>query len=139
MIEIARALEWIYDTLAADVTLAGLVGTRIYDGVAPQGAAFPFLVFSHLGGSDTLGVGTFRALNSGLFQVKAVTESQSYVSATAIADRADEVLQGAAGSKNGATIASCQREQPLMQLEQNAGIEYRHVGGLYRPITHKEP
>lgn len=139
MIEIARALEWIHDTLSADATLAGLVSTRIFDGLAPQGSAYPFVVFNHQGGSDTLGVGAVRVLNSGLFQIKVVAQSDSYASGIAIADRIDEVLHGAAGSKDGAYIASCVREQAIMLIEQSNGIEYRHVGGLYRLITYKEP
>lgn len=138
MIEIARAMEWIHDTLSADATLTGLVSTRIFDGLAPQGSAYPFVVFNHQGGSDALGVGAARVLNSGLFQIKAMTESTSYSSAVSIADRIDEVLHGSAGSKDGAYIASCVREQPIMLIEQHNGIEYRSAGGLYRLISYKE-
>lgn len=138
MIEVARAMEWIFDTLSADATLTGLVSTRIYDGLAPQGSSYPFVIFNHQGGADVRGVGTFRAMNSSLFQIRAHTESESYSSATAIADRIDTVLQGAAGSKDGAYIATCVREQPLMLLEQNNGIQYRSAGGLYRLIAYEE-
>lgn len=139
MIEIARALEWINDTLLADATLTGLVSTRVHDGLAPQGSAYPFVVFNHQGGYDALGVGSARVLNSGLYQIKAVTESDSYASAIAIADRIDEVLHSAAGSKDGAYVAACVREQPIMIIEVSNGIQYRHAGGLYRLLTYKEP
>ena len=47
MIEVARALEWIYTTLSTDTTVANLIDDRIYDGVAPQGSAYPLIIFNH--------------------------------------------------------------------------------------------
>lgn len=132
MIEPARALEWIYDTLSDDSALAALVSTRIFDGVAPQGSAYPFVVFNHQGGSDTRGVGTFRAFNNSLYQVKAVGKGESYAETTAIADRIDAVLQGAAGNANGGLVLGCVRETVLMMPEVTAGISYRSVGLLMR-------
>lgn len=132
MIEIARAMEWIYDTLSADVTLAGLVSTRIYDGLAPQGSAFPFVAFNHQGGADLRGVGTERVFNNSLYQVKAVTKGGSYVSGAAIADRIDTLLHGQNGTTSDGVIIGCVRDQALMLIEQQNGVEYRHIGGIYR-------
>jgi len=132
MIEIARVLEWIYDTLSADSTLTGLVSTRIYDGLAPQGAAFPFVVFNHQGGSDLRGVGSERVFNNSLYQVKAVTKGGSFSSGATIADRIDALLQAASGTTSDGVILGCVREQAIMLIEQQSGVEYRHVGGIYR-------
>lgn len=138
MIEIARAMEWIHDTLAADTDISNLVSTRIYDGVAPQGAAYPFIVFNHQGGADARGVGTYRAFDNSLYQVKAVTQSESYTSSILIADAIDAVLQGASGTKDGGYIGPAVREQSLMLTEVSKGIVYKSAGGLYRLLAQEQ-
>lgn len=133
MIEVARALEWIYATLAADTDIDNLVDGRIYDGLAPQGAAYPLIVFNHQGGADARGVGVYRAFDNSIYQVKAVTQAESYSTATEIADAIDAALQGASGTADGGYIGPCVREQTLMLIELGkGGIQYRSVGGLYR-------
>lgn len=132
MIEIARVLKWIYTTLSGDATLAGLVSGRIYDGLAPQGSLFPFVVFNHQGGADLRGVGTARAFNNSLYQVKAVIDKGSFVTIATIADRIDTLLHGVNGTADNGVILGCVREQPLMLIEQENGVQYRHAGGIYR-------
>lgn len=132
MIEPLRVNQWIYETLSGDATIASLVGTRIYEGLAPQGAALPFVVFQFMAGADVVAVGAVRVMNSGLYQVKAICQGESYSPAAAIADRIDTLLQGANGSVSDGVIYGCTREQPLTLIEQEHGIQYRHVGGLYR-------
>lgn len=133
MIEVARALEWIYTTLSNDATVTNLIDDRIYDGLAPQGANYPFIVFNHQGGADARGVGVYRAFDNSLYQVKAVTQAESYSQATEIADAIDDALQGASGTADGGYIGPCVREQTLMLIELGkGGIQYRSAGGLYR-------
>ena len=133
MIEVARALEWIYTTLSTDTTVANLIDDRIYDGVVPQGSAYPLIIFNHQGGADARGVGVYRAFDNSLYQVKAVAQSESYSEATEIADAIDEALQGASGTADGGYIGPAVREQTLMLTEVGkGGIQYRSVGGLYR-------
>lgn len=135
MIETARALLWVYETLANDATLADLVDDRIYDGLAPEGSAFPYVVYSFQAGTDTVVIGAARILNRGLYLVKAVAETQSYSGPTQIADRVDELLQAANGSTVDGLILGVNREQPIMYIETIDGIQFRHVGGLYRIFT----
>lgn len=135
MIEPLRGNEWLYTVLSGDATITGLVGSRIYDGLAPQGAALPFVVFNFQGGVDLRGVGTVRVFNSGLYQVKAICQGESYAPAAAIADRIDELIHGNRGSVSDGSVVDCVREQPLTLIEQQNGVQYRHVGGLYRIIV----
>lgn len=135
MIEIARAMEFIHDTLAIDTTLTGLVGDRIYDGVAPEGTTFPYVVYNFQGGSDAVAVGAARVLNNSLFQVKAVAMAQSYIGPAEIADRIDVLLQAATGTAVDGLILGTNREQPIMYTEVVDKTQYRHVGGLYRMFT----
>jgi hypothetical protein len=135
MIEVARGLLWIYEKLANDATLAGLVDDRIYDGIAPEGAAFPYVIYNFQAGADTVVVGAARVLNSGLYLVKAVAETQSYSGPAEIADRIDDLLQAASGAADDGLILGANREQPIMYVEAVDTIQFRHVGGLYRIIT----
>lgn len=135
MIEVARGLLWIYEKLANDATLADLVDDRIYDGIAPEGAAFPYVVYSFQAGADTVVVGAARVLNSGLYLVKAVAETQSYSGPAEIADRIDDLLQAASGAADDGLILGANREQPIMYVEVVDTIQFRHVGGLYRIFT----
>jgi len=135
VIEPLRGHEWLYTVLSGDATITSLVGSRIYDGISPQGVIFPYIIYSFLGGADTRGVGTVRVFNSGLYQVKAVCEGESYAPAAAIADRIDELIHGNRGSVSDGSVVDCVREQPLTLIEQQNGVQYRHVGGLYRIIV----
>lgn len=52
VLEAAIAEKWLYGELAADAAVAALVGTRIYTGMAPHNATYPFVVFSLIDGFD---------------------------------------------------------------------------------------
>lgn len=135
MIETARVDRWLYERLAGDATLSGLVGGRIYAFVAPQGTAFPFVVFAHQGGHDVLGVGPARVMVSLLYQVKAVGQTAAVADLQPVADRIDALLHGASGAVPDGTILACVREQAIEEAEVDDGVQYRHVGGLYRLIA----
>ena len=49
-----------------------------------------------------------------------------------LADRIDELLHGVRGSIPGLSVLSCVREAPVAYAEIENGIQYRHLGGLYR-------
>lgn len=142
MQETARAEKWLYAVMSGDSGVGGvstLVGGRIYAYAAPSRASFPFVVFSHMGDYDVMGVGTARILASTLYQVKAVGKASavSMMSLQAIADRIDALLQGASGSVTDGVILSCVREQQISYVEQAESEVYMHLGGLYRiQITH---
>ena len=42
----------IHDKIAGVAGITALVGTRIYDAVAPEGGAYPFVTFSYAGGGE---------------------------------------------------------------------------------------
>lgn len=135
MIETIRVDQWLYERLSGDSTLSGLVGGRIYSYLAPQDAALPFVVFSHQAGHDVRGVGPARIMTSLVYQVKAVGQGHSFQQLKAIADRLDALLQGASGSVVDGTVLMCVREQPVEYVETDDGIQYRHLGGMWRIIA----
>lgn len=134
--ETIRVGAWLYSVLSADSTLAGLVSTRIYSYLAPDGSALPFVTYSYQGGRDVIVIGGVRIMNSGLYQVKVVTQSNSMVGATeTIATRIDDLLTRATGTVTGAIILACVREQPIGYVENSNGLRYNHAGGLYRIVA----
>lgn len=132
MIESARIDEWLYTLLSGDTTLTNQIGQRIYNLQAPQDAALPFVIFGYMQGIDVQGVGTARVMSSVVYQVKAVDEAESFTTAKGIADRLDALVQGASGSVSDGQILAARREQIIQYVETDVGIQYRHLGGLYR-------
>jgi len=132
MIETLRVDQWLYTVLSGDPTLKSLVGQRIYGYVAPEDAALPYVVYSHQAGHDVQGVGPARIMANLIYQVKAIGSGSSFVPLRAIADRIDALLQGASGGAVDGRVLMCIREQPIEYVEIDDGIQYRHVGGIYR-------
>lgn len=135
MIETLRVDQWLYERLSGDTTLSNLVGGRIYAYLAPQDATLPFVLYSHQAGHDVRGVGPARIMTSLVYQVKAVGQGGSFGPLKAIADRLDTLLQGASGSVVDGTVLMCVREQPIEYVEIEDGVQYRHLGGLWRIIA----
>lgn len=132
MLEILRVDQWLYTLLAGDAALRNWVGDRVYAYIAPPDAAFPFIVFSHQAGYDVRGVGPARIMTSLVYQVKVVGRGTSFAPFKAIADRIDQILQGASGSVVDGFILMCVRERPIAYVETEKGAQYCHLGGLYR-------
>lgn len=117
--------------------LSGLVSGRVYPSLAPQGAARPFIVWSHQGGSAMHAAGSdWRFLTLPLFLAKAVADGNSYAAADAIAADIDAALTGLSDSVtiDGTvyTVQGCRREVAVRYTEEVAGKPIRHVGGIYR-------
>lgn len=133
MIETTLVESFIYDKLSSDATLTAAVGGRIYSYVAPARTATPYVVFNAQSpGFDVMGVGTARVMLNCLYQVKVVVQDASFSKATDAANRIDALLHGAMGYPSGGEVLGCVREGPLAYAEVSDGIEYRHLGGLFR-------
>ncbi len=137
MQETFRAEQWLYTLLTTDSGAGGvntLVGGRIYAYVAPSGAAFPLVVYSHQGSHDVRGVGPTRIMASMVYQVKVIGKSSAagFGAIKAVADRLDTLLQGASGSVVDGRVLSCVREQGISYVENSGSDVYSHLGGLYR-------
>ncbi len=138
--ELYGADKFIHGLLAASVGLAALVGDRIYSEVAPQGAAFPHVVFSFQSGLDRNAIGAFRIFTRPTYLVKAVTKDFSLATANQIAAIADDVLMGARGTipSEQVSVMGCHRLMPVRYTEVRDGVRYNHVGGQYRLFVCKE-
>ncbi len=130
------AAKWLYTTLAADATLAALVGTRIYEDIGPEGAGYPRIVFQMQSpGSDTLGVGARRVWTPLLYIVRGIVQDDRYTSdLETIATRIDALLHDRQVEVTNGRIKSY-RERPFRRPERTDETEYRHLGGEYRLLT----
>jgi hypothetical protein len=133
MSELAAGAKWIYGVLTTDATLQGYIGAtaRVYDTLAPENATMPFVTFQYQGGYDVRTNGPARIWASTVWLVKAIGTGSTFATLQTIAGRVDALLTGKYGS-NTAGQVWCVREQPFQLLEVDAGVQYRHVGGLYR-------
>lgn len=131
--EVLLADQWLYNILSGDVQLAALVGVHIYSYLAPGGVTSPFVTYSFQGGADAIAVGGYRIMNTGSYQVKGITQSNSMVGPVkAIADRIDALLHRATGVVAGGIILACVRERPIAYMETSNGLRYNHAGGIYK-------
>lgn len=132
--ETTRVDVWLQTVLAADATLTGLVGDQVFSELAPQDASFPRVVHQHQGSVDVrTATSSGRIMLSGLWLVRGIAATEDFRSLQAIADRVDVLLERASGSADGGLVFSCTRESPFRLLEPaDGGIQYRHLGGLYR-------
>jgi hypothetical protein len=133
MSESARARSWLYQTLANDSALAPLIGRRIYNGRAEQGAAFPYVVLQLLSpGNDLIVVGAVRVWSDMLWLVKAVNKGTSTAALEPIADRIDALLHAKSGTVVGGVVHVAVRERPHELPERTDGVDYVNLGGEYR-------
>ena len=125
--ETPRAENWLFLTLAAAIPTV-----IAYSTIAPEGVAQPFIVYSQQSPSDLMGVGPARIWASFLYLVKVSGQINSYLPLKATADAIDTALHGASGTVADGAILDCIRERPFSLVEVTNGVEWRHLGGLYR-------
>jgi hypothetical protein len=136
---IRRAL---YGKMAGDTTLNNLLATppqgsskSIYYAVAPQGASFPYVLFDKSSGvpTYTMQTGT-SAMENTIWLIKAVDQSTSADRAESIDARLTVLLTDATLSISGGTLMYLRRESDVDYPEVTDGVNYRHVGSLWRLI-----
>lgn len=134
--ELIRVEQWIYQTLASDPAIAGVVGNRIYADMAPQTAVFPFIVFAHIGNVDVL-----RAMNNGrvaknIFLVRVIGKGNSVTGdLKMVADRFDPLLLKNNILVDGVRIAYVQHDQHAIRKDSENGVPMSYVGSYYLIFT----
>jgi len=128
--ETTRAESWLYQALAA-----GVPSLQAYSVVAPEGAAQPFIVFQQQATSDLMVVGAARVWASMLYLVKVVGQTTSFTALQPAADLVDAALHAAAGQVGGGTILACTRERAFSLVEESNGLQWRHLGGVFRLLV----
>lgn len=139
--ELQAAAKAFRAALTEDAAVAALAGTRIYEGLAPQGTALPYVLFSYHTGGDVQAQGSAgRILTRPVYLVKALTEGTDFGPADTLAAAVDGVVEDldsliSIGSET-YRVQVQGRLEPVRYLETVAGgSRYYHAGGLYRLIV----
>ena len=123
----------IFSTLnVASVTNEATGG--VFNSVAPQGAEPPFVVFQAMSKTDDYFAYTGRGAEA-VYMVKTIAQSPWPKSAGDIDTQVDSVMQDASLSITGFALLSCRREEDIYLVEDQEGVIYQHIGGLYRIIA----
>ena len=134
------AIRAFRDALRSSAAVSALVGPRIYEDEAPQGAALPFVVLELVGGQDRHAIGSGAlVLSRPVLAVRAVTEGTSYADADAIAFALHLVCADLAASVTlaGQTylVNALGRVSPIRSAPRTEQKRYPQAGGRYRVLV----
>lgn len=133
--------RWIRSRLASGTALCDLIGgtaaPRIYSGIAPDNASFPFVLYDIQDTRDAAGIAGERGCVVADYVVRAVTDEPSYDGGAAIMAHVDGLLHQQSGSVVIGTVTvlevlGCIRMHSVRYLEFEEGRRYNHLGGIYR-------
>lgn len=98
----------IYSLLTNDATVSGLVGTRVYPGMAPQGCARPFIVYQRVSGEAYPDLDGMTGIVKSRVQVDCY--ANTYQAASALYAAAIAALDVSPGTYGGIELASILRD-----------------------------
>ena len=123
----------IYSVLNVEAVTNEVTG-GVFNGIAPQGTEPPFVVFQAMSKVDDYFAFTGRG-GAAIYMVKAIDRSIWPKGAGDIDTQIDGVMQDASLSITGHALLMCRRESDIYLAEDQAGVVFQHVGGLYRIIA----
>jgi hypothetical protein len=137
MSEIVGLEDWIYGILHADNGAGGvdtLVAGRIFADEAPQGAVYPYVLFSaQSNAEDVVSLGPHRVMVATLYWIRVVGQGASKRALGTIYDRLDGLLQAAGGVTALVRVLMVNREAQIATPPATVnGVRYSQLGGLYR-------
>ena len=103
----------------------------VFNSIAPEGTEPPYVVFAAMSKVDDYFAYTGRG-GSAVYMVKAIDRSPWPKGAGDIDTQIDSVMQDASLSITGHSLLSCRRESDIYLIDDQAGVIYQHIGGLYR-------
>lgn len=134
-IETVELIEpWIYSTMWGDDDLRTLVGDSISGTLAPAPLTPPYVTFLMQSSLDVnTAAGGDRITTDNLYMIKGVTAGAGWDAAVPIASRLSALFHLPNRTVNvpGGSLVSI-RQQIVEYPEVDAGIQYRHLGGIFR-------
>lgn len=126
---------WLNETLSGDLDLVNLVGgiDNIVGTLAPEVINPPYVAWLCQSAIDKTGnAGQIIAADT-LYEVKTVAQTGSWDDVRPIAQRVHELLHrpGEVVTTDIGSL-SCVRERIIQYPEVDNGVQYRHLGGIYR-------
>lgn len=110
-----------------------------YADIAPQAAAFPYVIWNDQSSTDSLGNAGARILQNSLFQVKVIGKGGSFSDIEAMEARMDALVQRTLMTPvlvDGVTIGGITRQSAIKYVDVQDNIRYNHLGGLYKIFTY---
>jgi len=130
---VVQAERFIYETLAFDTELMGLV-QGVYRDAVPDGAQYPCVRFALYGNGRTLRDRGGRLLWSRLeFLVTVIGEGESRTGLEAAADRIEALLHRARAPQQG--VLQVLKTLPLAFEERDGGQTWQHLGAVYEVLV----
>jgi hypothetical protein len=129
--------EWIVARLEGDPTLAGMV-SGVYHSLIPADVSLPAVRFHPQSPHDVRGAAkaSQRIMTRIDWLVVIVHEGLTIGPVVPIADRLDFLLHDSEGTTSTYRVMSCIRLEPFHLIEvEESGVQYRHVGGIYRTLS----
>jgi hypothetical protein len=137
-----RAIDrFLYEHLTGSAPVAALVGNRVFETLAPEGAVTPFIVFAFVSARDvnTYGAGQ-RSFTEATYRIAAVNQDDGADTVGLVADAFEAALTGLQNvslTPEGVTLMGIFRTAPLRTVEEINGKRYSTVGGLFRIFASK--
>jgi hypothetical protein len=139
VMEVAMAFAFITATLKADSQWVALSPGGVRRGALPVGITLPGTIIAFQSGTDVIYANAVRSSVDALYQIKACGTSDQTQAVFDLASRIDDLFKRTLGTVVGGSIFSCIRQSPLSYEDNTAGVQYTHLGGLYRIRTQQIP
>lgn len=130
--EVYIGLQWITATLKADSQWVALSPGGVRRGAAPVGTVFPCTIIAFQSGLDVIYANAVRSSVDALYQIKATGIADNSPGVFALAARIDDLFERSQGTVPAGLVLRCVRQSPLSYDDNTAGVQYTHMGGLYR-------
>jgi hypothetical protein len=131
----------IYGKMSGDTTLNNLLATpptgytkSIYHQEAPDGAAYPFVIFNKQVGAPTEAFQKPSAFENDTWLIKGIDRSPSADTAEAIQARLIALLNDGTLSISGGTLLYLRRQSDVEYPEVTDGEQFKHAGALFRLV-----
>ena len=139
-IEPVLAERFIGQQLEARAGLVAAVSGRIHGHAAPQAddgePDYPFvLVTQNAVPGDVGAIGGILIWSVLEYVVRVVDRTNSWDGLVVPASEIDAALDDTAGNVDGGVVHACTRLRPFLLPEVRAGVQYRHLGGVYRLLV----
>lgn len=126
------AVGYTVAALTANSTVNTAVGGRVYFGVAPEAAAFPFVLIQLYGDPEITSYQHGPVLAQVDLSVRVVTDSRPAAVATA-ADALDTALRTETPvTRSDGIVSACEKVRGQLLTEGSTGRTLHYVGGVYR-------
>jgi hypothetical protein len=124
---------WLYQVLSTDAELISLVGDRVSGTLSGELLGTPYVTFLLQDHGDVQGVGGEEIMGDCLYMVKAVDRAGGWDTVNPIVRRIHALLHRPhtnVSLSNGSLTTI--RERIIQYPEVQEGVQYRHLGGIYR-------